>query len=299
MIIYVLLVQVKSRFGVTTSFNAAKQELGLQVATGKSATISRRLKMRLEQGTNKAMSFFKSSCSQLLLQQFLRAVVVSCLATYVTAVVFQSNPSQAVDIPTTATSIKKAPFSQVFFTGSVYAVKDKDYDPSEPYIGVSSLWSKNPATKQLLVTVKYCLAAQSLTQLNVHLTAINLLNKNQLLVSIDKSVKEDPARLRLVQSGYYKPSHGYGDPFDDRFLNPLDEEIDYNSGIRIPTVTCSSGTNSFDFTNLAGALAQLPNQTLQVKLVFSNGETYTWHLGKQTVQAVKDLLSINSPLLKS
>jgi len=236
----------------------------------------------------------------LLKQRFLNAAVVNCLITFGTAVVLQSHPSFAVDIPTTSTSIKKAPFSQVFFTGSVYAVKDKDYESSEPSIGFFSFWSENPTNNHLLVTAQYCLPADSLTEANTGLTAIALLQNNHPLVTINQSVEENPARLILVHSGYYTPSHGFGDPFDDQFLNPLDENLNYSlGGIRIPTVTCNAGSNKFDLTKLVDALAQLPNQTLQVKLVFSNGKIQNWHLGKATVQAIKDLLAIHQRLMNS
>ena len=92
--------------------------------------------------------------------------------------------------------------------------------------------------------------------------------------------------------------HGFGDPFDDQFLNPLDENVD-PYGIRLPTVTCNAGSNQFDLTKLASAIAQLPNRTLQVKLVFSNGEIQNWHLGKATVQAIKNLLAIRQTLMNS
>jgi len=241
------------------------------------------------------MTFFNNICnicSQLLRQRLRGTAGASCLVVFGTAVALQSNPSSAGDIPLTATSSKNAPFSQVFFTGSVYAVKDKDYKSSEPSIGFFSLWSENPTDKQLLVAVQYCLSAHSLTESNAHLTAMILLDNNQPLLTINQSIRENAARLRLVQPRHYSPSHGIGDPFDDQFLNPLDEELDYGSGLRIPAVTCSAGSNIFDFTKLAGAIAQLPNRTLQVKLVFSNGEVQNWHLGKKTVQAIKDLLAI-------
>ena len=236
----------------------------------------------------------------LLKRRFLNTAVVSCLVSFATVVVLQSHPSYAVDIPTTTTSIKKAPFSQVFFTGSVYAVKDKDYESSEPFIGFFSFWSENPTNNHLLVSVRYCLPADSLTEANTGLTAIALLQNNHPLVTINQSVAENPARLILVRPGYYSPSHGFGDPFDDQFLNPLDENLDYNlGGIRIPTVTCNAGSNKFDLTKLAGAIAQLPNRTLQVKLMFSDGKSQNWHLGKATVQAIKDLVVIHQRLMNS
>ncbi len=231
--------------------------------------------------------------SSLFKQRFLNAAVVSWL---VISHLVMSYELTAIAIAT-ATPVKQAPFSKVFFTGSVYAVKDKDYEPSEPSIGFFSLWSKDPTNNYLQVTVQYCLPT-SLTTTNAHLTAIVLLNNKQPLVKIDRSVAESPARLRLVEPGYYNTPHGFGDPFDDQFLNPLDEKLDNIFGVHLPTVTCIAGSNQFDLTELTEAIAQLPNRTLQVKLVFSDGETQNWHLGKTTVQAIKDLLAIPQTKIK-
>ena len=70
---------------------------------------------------------------------------------------------QAEDTITTASSIKNAPYSRVFQTGSIYAVRDHDFRGSEPTLGVSTLWSKNPTkhrqtpsnTSQVLLACKY------------------------------------------------------------------------------------------------------------------------------------------------
>jgi hypothetical protein len=227
----------------------------------------------------------------LLKQRFLNTAVAIFLVHSGTGVLLKSNPSYAVDIPTTTTSIKKAPFSKVFFTGSDYAVKDKDYKSSEPSIGFFSLWSKNPTNKRLQVAVQYCLPAHPLSESRPHLSAMTILDNNQPIVTINQGVGENRAQLRVVQPGYYTPPlypSFYGeDPFDDPFWKPLEREFDY-----VPAVTCSAGSNRFDLTKIAGAIAQLPNRTLQVKLVFSNGEIQNWHLGKKTVQAIKDLLTI-------
>ncbi len=235
---------------------------------------------------------------QSLKKQFLNSTVASCLVTSATAVLFQSNPNYAVHIPTTAISIKQAPYSQVFFTGSIYAVKDKDYESSEPSVGFFSLWSKNPTNNRLQVAVQYCLPTHALAGSGAHLTGMTLLDKKQPLVTINQGVRENTAQLRLVKPGYYIPFYdsfyAIEDPFDDPFRNPLERDLDY-----IPAVTCSAGSNKFDLTKLAGALAQLPNQTLQVKLVFSNGQIQNWHLGKGTVQAIKDLLAIRQTLSNS
>jgi hypothetical protein len=55
----------------------------------------------------------------------------------------------------------------------------------------------------------------------------------------------------------------------------------------------------FDISQLTDQIAQLPNKTLQVQLLFSNGETKNWQLGGGTVQALKDLLAIRQTLMTS
>lgn len=62
-------------------------------------------------------------------------VNISFLA--ICSVIATSQLIRAEDTITTATSIKNAPYSKVFQTGSIYAVRDHDFRGSEPALGVS------------------------------------------------------------------------------------------------------------------------------------------------------------------
>ncbi len=53
-------------------------------------------------------------------------------AVTVCSVIATSQPARSEDEIVTATSINQAPYSQVFRTGSVYAVRKHDYKGSEP-----------------------------------------------------------------------------------------------------------------------------------------------------------------------
>jgi hypothetical protein len=210
---------------------------------------------------------------------------------------FISGAATLVSMPANAaaptTSIQKAPYSRLFYTGKVYAVKDQDFDPSDAKIGFFSVWSKNPKNNHLQVAVRYCLNDQSITEPGTYLTKMTLINHNQPLVNINQEIKETAAEEQLISPGYYEPSYAT-DPFwmdDPFFWDPLYDDMDYTQPIYIPPTACSAGFSRFDITRLADRIAQLPDQTLQVQLTFSNGETQTWHLGKGTVQALKQLVA--------
>jgi hypothetical protein len=47
------------------------------------------------------------------------------------------------------------------------------------------------------------------------------------------------------------------------------------------------------------AIAQLPNQNLQVELQFSDGRGEEWHLGHRAVEAPKHLVSVHQSLARS
>lgn len=231
------------------------------------------------------------------------------VAVSLAAAVLQSVPVGAVDIPTKATPLKKAPYSQVFFTGSTYAVKDRDSDPDNRLIGFSTVWSSNPAKKSLRVAVRYCLKDDSIALDSSYLTGMVLLNKGQPLLKINQSIKTTAARQRVLRSSYY--SSGAGVPlqgngfrlYDDEetywgdfdpFWGPPSDDFNYTPPDYNPPVTCSAGGSVFDLARLAGAIAQLPLQELQVQLVFSHEKNQNLHLGKKTVQALHKLLAIRS-----
>lgn len=204
-------------------------------------------------------------------------------------------PARSQNAIVTATSIKQAPYSQVFRTGSVYAVRDHDYKGSQPQIGVSTLWSKNPANGTLLLGVRYCVPESVMVGSSAPLAKLVLLKNDQPLVTFDQPVKATPSYQRVVQSASTVPGFGFWDSDtywgNGAFWDGIDEPF-WSDAVTLPSVTCSAGSSRFDVASLASALAQLPPQTLQMKLVFSNGATSQWRLGQKTVQALKNLLTV-------
>lgn len=232
---------------------------------------------------------------------------VTAYSVVLTTVVLHAGLVQAVEIPTTATPINRAPYSKVFFTGSAYAVKDHDFKGDDPSIGFSTVWIENPTKDLFHVGVRYCLPNDSLADSGTSLSSVVLLNKNQPLLKIDQLIKATSVQQKVLSPGYF--TTGLGDPFwdNDVFYNGVDpfwgdwDDFDGPVGFGaayvpptayVPANTCSAGSSRFDISQLAGAIAQLPPQTLQVKLVFSNGETSQWRLGDRTVKALKELLTL-------
>jgi hypothetical protein len=201
----------------------------------------------------------------------------------------------------TATSIQKAPYQKVFYTGSVYAVRDHNYKLSEPRIGVSTLWSKNPANGRLSLGVRYCVQDDTLADSTASLTKVQLLDQNQPLMTIDRPIKVIPSYERIVRDPNTAAELGFWEPFSfwngDDFWGGVDDSFwnsnpAWNNTTSFPDVTCSAGSGRFSIAPLTDTIAQLPSQTLQMKLFFSNGASSQWKLEKKTVQALKTLLSI-------
>ncbi|OKH43736.1 hypothetical protein NIES2101_29785 [Calothrix sp. HK-06] len=196
----------------------------------------------------------------------------------------------------TASSIDKAPYSKVFTTGTVYAVRDHDFEGSEPSIGVSTFWVKKPADKQFLLGVRYCIPENSLIDSDATLTSMMLLKDNKPLVTFEQPIKVTPAHQRVIQTsivgsayGFWEPgTYWYNDGFYDDFGNPF-----WSSGAALPSVTCSAGSGRFNIASFTNTISQLTSETLQMKLTFSNGAISQWRLGKKTVQALKELITID------
>jgi hypothetical protein len=222
-----------------------------------------------------------------------RIVNISFLT--ICSVIATSQLIRAEDSIATATSIKNAPYSKVFHMGSIYAVRDHDFRGGEPALGVSTLWSKNPTRDSLLLGVRYCVPDNSLVGSNASLTRMVLLSNNQPLVTINQPIKETPSYQRVVQPSTTIPGLGFWDPDtywgNDAFWDGVDEPF-WTGTATLPSVTCSAGSSRFNIAPLASAIAQLPPQTLEMKLIFSNGATSQWRLGEKTVQALKELLVI-------
>ncbi|KAF3889542.1 MULTISPECIES: hypothetical protein [Nostocales] len=194
----------------------------------------------------------------------------------------------AAEVPVQATSFAKAPYSKLFTTGSVYAVKDKDFTSGDSSVGVFTLWSKNPINNDIQVTINYALHDKYIANPSAYLTGITLMDNNQPLLTINQLVKADSAHTKITRPGYYESFDAlWADNFWD---NPFwgDEDPVY-----IPPSTASGGFSQFDISQLSNDIAQLPNHNLQMRLMFNNGEIQTWHLGKRTVEALKDLVAID------
>lgn len=204
-------------------------------------------------------------------------------------------PVYAADVPVKSVSIDQAPYSKLIFTGSVYAVKDKDYAPSNSSLGFFSVWSKNPVNNDIQVGVRYHLQDKYLQEPETYLTSMTLLNHNQPLLKINQVIKKDDTKQETLQSDYYQTSVFATDPFwieSDPFLYPTYDGWYNEPLVYVPTTHDYTGFTRFDVSGLAGAIAQLPNQTLDVQLTFNNGETEHWRLGQGTVQALKQLVEI-------
>jgi hypothetical protein len=223
--------------------------------------------------------------------RFRYLVLASCLIS--TTALTQVHAAYASDIPTA--SFRNAPYSRVFSTGSTYVVKDRDFNADDPAIGFFSVWSVNPTNHRFQVAVRYCLPNETIATSNARLTGMTLLNNGQPLLTLNHDIDESPAQLREVRSGYYTSFYDPEFPFwadTNPFLDPMSDEFDYVPIVYVPAIDCGAGMSRFDISPLADAIAQLPDQTLQVQLQFSDGQTQEWHLGKRTVQALKELVAL-------
>lgn len=198
--------------------------------------------------------------------------------------------------PSVLAEIRQAPFSQLFKiqsgSATAYAVKDKDYNSKQPAIGFFSLWGEVPDQQRLEAYVLYCLPNQGIATSGTHLTEIVLLENGKELVRINQILGARAAQEREVQPGQYIPGTFFADPFYIGFWDPFAPGIGYVAPVYIQPVACSAGGTRFDLSPVKQQIARLPNQTLDVKLMFSNGMTDTWKLGGGTVKAIKGLPTI-------
>ncbi|HEY9801617.1 MAG TPA: hypothetical protein V6D25_14770 [Leptolyngbyaceae cyanobacterium] len=175
-------------------------------------------------------------------------------------------------------------------------MKDKDYDPINSSLGFFSVWSKNPVNNEIQVAVNYHLQDKYLQEPDTYLTAMTILNQNQPVLTINQVVKEAHTQKETLNPGHYETTGFASDPFwieSDPFLYPTYYDWDDEPSIYVPPTQDYTGFTRFDISRLAGAIAQLPNKTLDVQLTFNNGETEHWRLGQGTVQALKQLVEIN------
>jgi len=200
-------------------------------------------------------------------------------------------------LPSVLAEIREAPFSELFTVadGEGYAVKDKDYAPSEPYMGLFSLWANVPEDQLLGAAVRYCFEDTDLARANAELVQMTLADGDTELVTIDQVVKTEPAALNEIRPPERRnvTSTFYYDPFYDPFYySPFSIGVSYSPSTYIPGVECSEGSAIFDLTPVQEAIATLPERTLEVRLLFSNGATEYWQLGGGTVSELKKLPAI-------
>lgn len=197
--------------------------------------------------------------------------------------------------PSVLAAIREAPFSQVFTvttaSGDIgYGVKDKDFDPAHSMVGFYSLWADVPDQGLLQTAVMYCILDRSLE--GAELEAITLLDGDTELVTLQEKVVATGARAHEVSppqtvttyaSPFYSPYWGgayygyYGSSYTTTY---------------VPAVDCSLGGARFDLLPVQAEIAQLPSKTLTARLLFSNGQTETWRLGRGSVDAIKTLPSL-------
>jgi len=211
-------------------------------------------------------------------------------------VVAQEEPLLSIS-PQALAEIREAPFSELFDIGEsvAFAVKDQDYNAAQPDIGFFSLWGDVPARDALGVAVKYCFEDLSLAAAEAELVEMKLLDGDTELVTIDqvrasqaayRNQVQAPRQSNVYTSFYYDPWY---DPF---YYSPFRIGVTTAAPTYIPGVDCSTGTTLFDLTPVQAELAALPEQTLQVRLLFSNGSTEYWELGGGTVRELKRLPTI-------
>jgi hypothetical protein len=192
-------------------------------------------------------------------------------------------------------AIQEAPFSEVFtvttVTGEVgYGVKDQDFDPTYDLVGFYSLWADAPEQDLLQVAVMYCILDPELE--GAELESITLLDGDNTLVTLDKKVAGTDTQEFEVAPQQFVTT--YADPY----YSPYWGSAYYGLGgstyttTYVPAVDCSLGGARFDLLSVQAEIARLPETTLDVELLFSNGQTEMWRLGQGTVEALKMLPSL-------
>jgi hypothetical protein len=198
--------------------------------------------------------------------------------------------------PSVLAAIRAAPFSEVFTlttpnAGQAFAIKDQDYQPNNNQIGVFSLWADAPDIDLLQVAIRYCLPDQAIAQAGAHLVEVELRLDGETLVKIDQPAVSTTSTVYEVSPETQNTTY-YSSTFVDPFWNPYYYSAPYQSSTYIPEVNCSLGGSRLDLKPVKDAIATLPDQTLEMRLLFSNGMTANWHLGRGTVSALKQLPTI-------
>ncbi|HIK46011.1 MAG TPA: hypothetical protein IGR64_14185 [Leptolyngbyaceae cyanobacterium M65_K2018_010] len=208
--------------------------------------------------------------------------------------------NQTTVSPGVLAEIREAPFSQMFSVanGQAFGVKDKDYLPSTPEVGVFSLWADVPSQERLEMVMKYCLQDLRIARNDATLVQVDLLDNGNRLVTLDQVLETGPAKISEVvppQTSTYAANPAvYANPFYGYFYStPYYYGGAYAASATIPGVDCSAGMTRFDIMPAKAALAQLPDRTLTMRLLFSDGITADWQLGGRSVGAIQSLPTIS------
>ncbi|MEN8446135.1 MAG: hypothetical protein ABG776_14105 [Cyanobacteria bacterium J06555_13] len=205
--------------------------------------------------------------------------------------------------PEILATIREAPFSEVFTIEIPdgepgYAIKDKDFNPRYKGVGLYTLWGDVPELDILHVSVFYCFRNRALA--NAQLEKITLFDGDTELVTIDQKIVTTQAQDVEVTPERYETTTFFSDPFNSPYWGG-----GYYGGNRrsrfptrtiesvyVPAENCSVGGSRFDLLPVRDAIAQLPNKTLGVRMLFNNGRVENWRLGGGTVEKMKSFPSL-------
>jgi hypothetical protein len=197
--------------------------------------------------------------------------------------------------PSVLAAIRNAPFSEVFSVTTVpgevgYGVKDKDFNPSYDMVGFYSLWADVPEQDLLQAAVMYCILDPSLE--GEELVEITLKDGDETLVTLSEKVASTDTQEFEVAPQQAVTT--YADPYYSPYWGTPYFGIGGSTYVTtyIPAVNCSLGGARFDLLPVQTAISQLPSKTLNVDLLFSNGQVETWRLGQGSVEAIKTLPSL-------
>ena len=207
---------------------------------------------------------------------------------------------QVISLPAEGlAAIREAPFSEQFIIPAqngieVQAVKDKDFDPDYDGIGFYSLWGSVPEYDVFQASVFYCFRNPSLV--GADLETVTLMDGDEVLLTMDQkfvttvaeNVEVSPERYETIQYSdpFYDPFWGgwgrypYGGNFAPRVTTRT---------VYFPSVDCSVGGGRFDLASVRDQIPNLPDKTLDVRILFSNGVVETWRLGRGTVRELRNL----------
>ena len=192
-------------------------------------------------------------------------------------------------------TIREAPLRELFSVTTAsgetaYGVKDKDFDPSYERVGFYSLWGDVPDQNLLQVAVLYCFRDRALT--GSELEEIVLMDGDETLVTLNQKLVT--TRAQNIEISPARSYQTYADPFYYPYWGGIYYGTSGFGGTGLvtsylPAAECSFGGGRFDLLPVKDAIAQLPNKTLNVKLLFSNGLVENWRLGRGTVENMKEL----------